>query len=132
MGEEGFERFNELTSFRERKARVTEVSRALKAAAKEEYLKRKQEKKQELEAAKAESVHSVAPQEQGARSEGDTSTEELPVGGRAEKFSMPSSFRNPFGGKGSEAGKQTMNSFLGLMDAMKEKAKGSRAEYADA
>jgi hypothetical protein len=131
MGEEGFERFNEVTNFRERKARVTEVSRALKAAAKEEYLKRKQERKQELEAAKAESVQSVAPQEQGVRSKGDTSTGELPVGGSAEKFSMPSSFRNPFAGKGSETGKQTMNSFLGLMGAMKEKAKGSRAEYAD-
>jgi hypothetical protein len=131
MGEEGFERFNEVTNFRERKAKVTEVSRALKAAAKEEYLKRKQEKKQELEAARAESAQSVAPQEQGARSEGETSTGGLPVGGGAEKFSIPSSFRNPFAAKGLETGKQTMNSFLGLMSAMKEKAKGSRAEYAD-
>jgi hypothetical protein len=128
MGEEGFERFNEVTNFREHKARVTEVSRALKAALKEEYLKRKQEKKQELGATRAESV---VPQEQGARSEGEISTGELPVSESAGKITMPSPFRNPFASKGSEAGKQTINSLLGLMSAMKEKAKGSRTEYVD-
>jgi hypothetical protein len=135
-GEEGFERFSEVTNFRERKAKVTEVSRALKAAAKEEYSKKKQERKQEVEAAKAESLAAkeaqpTPPQEQGTRSDEDTSTGESPASPGPETLSRPGSFRNPFAGKGSETGKQTKNTFLGLMSAMKEKAKGSRAEYGD-
>jgi hypothetical protein len=135
-GEEGFERFNEVTNFRERRAKVTEVSRALKAAAKEEYLKRKQERKQELEAAKAESLAAkepqpTPPQDRGTRSDGDKSTEELAASGGTENLSRPGSFHNPFGIRGSETGKRTRDSFLGLVNAMKEKAKGSRAEYAD-
>lgn len=130
MGEEGFERFNEVTNFRERKAKVTEVSRALKAAAKEEYLKRKHEMKQELERAKAENLAAkkaqpTPPEEQGNRPDGDTYKRDSPAGGDAETAGF---FRKPFAGKGSEAAKQTKNSFLGLMNAMKEKAKDSRAE----
>ena len=135
-GEEGFERFNEATNFRERKAKVTEVSRALKAATKEEYSKRKQERKKEIEAAKAESLAAkeaqlAPPQKKGARSDGETSTGESPAGEEAEKPWRPGTFRNPFAGKGSETGKRTKDSFLGLMSAMKEKAKSSRADYAD-
>jgi hypothetical protein len=130
-GEEGFERLNEATNFRERKAKVTEVSRALKAAAKEEYLK----KKQEYEAAKAESLAAkearATPPQDNSRSDKDTSTAEAPASGSTEKTVWPGSFRNAFGGRGSETGKQTMNSFLGLMNAMKEKAKSSRGESAD-
>jgi hypothetical protein len=131
-GEEGFERLNEATNFRARRAKVTEVSRALKAAAKEEYLK----KKQEYEAAKVESLAAkgaqpTSPQDQGT-SDGDTNTAEPPAGGGNENPARPGSFRNVFGGRGSETAKQTANSLLGLMNAMKEKAKGSRAEYADA
>jgi hypothetical protein len=135
-GEEGFERFNEATNFRERRAKVTEVSRALKAAAKEEYSKRKQERKQEFEAAKAQSLAAkepqpTPPQDQGTRSDGGRSTEELPASESTDSLSRLGSFHNPFGIRSSETGKRTRDSFLSLVSAMKEKAKGSRAEYAD-
>ena len=137
-GEESIEKFSEATNFRERRAKVTEVSRALKAAAKEEYSKKKQERKQEFEAAKSRSVAAKegqlaipqVPPLDSARSEGDTTAEESPVGEGAERPGRPGTFRKPFTGKSSETGKRTKDSFLGLMSAMKDKAKSSRADSA--
>jgi hypothetical protein len=132
-GEEGFERINEAINFRERKAKVTEVSRALKAAAKEEYLR----KKQEYEAARVESLaakegRATSPQGDSRPDTDTDNTAEAPAGGSTDKTARPGgSFRNAFGGRGSETGKQAMTSLLGLMNVVKEKARGSRAEFAD-
>ena len=130
-GEQSFERFNEATNFRERRAKVTEVSRALKAAAKEEYSKKKQERKQEIGAARAESLAAQdthpappqPPQQKSERSDGDMTGGEVP--------SRPGPFNSPFAAKGLETGKRTKDSFLGLMSAMKDKAKSSRSEQGD-
>lgn len=52
--EEAKSQFMDYTQFRERKARVAEVSKALREAAREEYEKRRQERKAWIETAKAE------------------------------------------------------------------------------
>ena len=137
-GEESFEKFSEATNFRERKAKVTEVSRALKAAAKEEYSKKKQERKQQLEAAKSgnfaanegQPAPPQLPPRNSARAEGETNAGDSLVGDGSERPWRPGTFRKPFAGKGSETGKRTKDSFLGLMSAMKEKAKSSRSDSA--
>ena len=46
-GEEKMDRFQDFAKFKERKARVTEVSRALRGATKEEYTKRKEERRRD-------------------------------------------------------------------------------------
>jgi len=53
-GEEAKSQIKDYTQFGVRKARVTEVSRALREAARDEYVKRRQERKAWIEAAKVE------------------------------------------------------------------------------
>src|SRR5262249_6182933 len=54
MGEEAKNQIKDYTQFSNRKARVTEVSRALRQAAREEYERRKQERRELIAAEKAE------------------------------------------------------------------------------
>lgn len=59
-GEEFASQIRDYTQFKERKARVTEVSKALREAARAEYEKRRQERKAWIEAAKAEKAKHAA------------------------------------------------------------------------
>ena len=131
-GEEGLERFNEATNFRERKAKVTEVSRALRAAAKDEYIKKKQQRRQEIEAERAvkseskEPVPATSPKDTGLtdqdmNKEGPSSVPDMP------KPAKSTTFRNAIAGLGLERGRQAKTSFKDLMESMKDKGKGPKS-----
>ena len=133
MGEEGMDKLQYATNFRERKAKVTDVSRALKAAAKEEYLKRKEERKSQSEQWKPEGSKPTPPPPPPRSEKAKVEDEHLalPTSAEADEPPRPSlgpSFlRSPLAGKSFERGKQATSSFLGLVGAMKDKAKSSRA-----
>ena len=132
LGEEGMDKLQYATNFRERKAKVTDVSRALKAAAKEEYVKRKEERKHHSEQLKSEASKQappLPPRSEKARVEDEQLAS--PTSAEADesaRHALPTSFlRSPLAGKSYERGKQATSSFLGLVGAMKDRAKTSRA-----
>jgi [calcium/calmodulin-dependent protein kinase] kinase len=130
MGEEGLDQVRDYTRFRERRAKVTDVSKALRDAARQEYAKRKQERKDQLAAARAEKVKSKdADTEAKANyTEGGndmetaqpTSPEPSPAPG---KFRTTSSL---WGSKAVDKGKQATGSFKGLVNSLASKAKGEK------
>ena len=93
-GEEGIDRIKEMKSLKEGKARVTGVSRALRAAAREEYERRKQERRarETVETAKAE----TRPQ--------------------PSLLATMSSSMTPLAERAWEKGKQARTSFRGLYE----------------
>lgn len=123
-GEEAKSQLKEYTQFSARKARVTEVSRALRQAAREEYERRKQERKELIAKEKAER----AKNKEGAQ-ESSKSTTASPTGtaeGDVEQASAspwsPSKQTSAlWKGKAVDAGRSAKTSIRGLMDMVKTK-----------
>lgn len=125
MGEEAKNQFKDYTQFSTRKARVTEVSRALRQAAREEYEKRKQERRELIAAEKARRADSqdptkAAPSPRPSLSEVESSSS-LPL--------SPSG-RNPsaWKGKAVDKGRQAKTSIRGLVDTLKSRTRSKDEE----
>jgi calcium/calmodulin-dependent protein kinase kinase 2 len=136
-GEEGLDRFGAATGFKDRKARVTEVSRALRTAAREEYEKRRQERRNKDRAAatKAEETQPTPEANKSTKRDDDSKppNEEagaLPEMGEA-KTRTPSMFaQGAFAGRAMEKGRQAKTSFKSLMGRMKD-SKGNASKEED-
>ena len=133
-GEVGMLRLAEITQLRERAAKVTEVSRALREAAKEEYSRRKQERKEVYEAAKlkrsetkaAETAgNDASPETAGSKPTTAALTPVTPESSNLQKASSPTS---QWTGKAAEKGKQASKSIMGFMDMVKTKSRTSRSK----
>ncbi|KIW22881.1 uncharacterized protein PV07_11131 [Cladophialophora immunda] len=122
-GEEAKNQIKDYTQFSARKARVTEVSRALRQAAREEYEKRRQEHREWIAAEKAERARVK-------EAEGSKASTPPPagVGGEVEE-NTPTSPQSPgkhssvWKGKAVDAGRQARTSLMGFMDMVKSKSR---------
>ncbi|KIW20088.1 hypothetical protein PV08_00663 [Exophiala spinifera] len=128
VGEEAKNQLKDYTQFSTRKARVTEVSRALRQAAREEYERRKQERRDLIAAEKAR-------RQEEAQAKSNTSTPGSPptAGGNVEP-SGPSSPWSPgrqpsqWRGMAVDAGRQAKTSIRGFVDMVKSKRSRSGHE----
>lgn len=115
------------TQFSERRARVTEVSRALRHAARDEYERRKKEKRDAIAQAKAEKAK---PKEEsgGENRKPDTqplSQEEVesqppPLSGHRDSWKMSGS---AFKGMAADTGRQAKTSFKGFVEKIRTKSR---------
>jgi len=129
MGEDAKNQFKDYTQFSTRKARVTEVSRALRQAAREEYEKRKQERRELIAAEKARRLErsesqdpaKASPSPRPSWSEVDSSSSSLPLspGGRS-----PSAWK----GRAVDKGRQAKTSIRGLVDTLKSRTRSKDEE----
>ncbi|KIV85654.1 hypothetical protein PV11_01323 [Exophiala sideris] len=135
IGGEAKNQLKEYTQFSTRKARVTEVSRALRQAAREEYERRKQERKDLIAKEKTEK----AKNKEGAK-EGSKPTTPSPAAtadGDVEQSSgdsplSPSKQTSAlWKGKAVDAGRQAKTSFQGLMDMVKPRNKSQTGQDED-
>jgi calcium/calmodulin-dependent protein kinase kinase 2 len=143
-GEEGLERFESATGWKDKRARVGDVSRALRAAAREEYEKRRQERRQKAsmaatpaDANKLSPVSTTAPEKQASPSpppqppkQLDGSGAESPVGGTARSRTSSMFAQAPFANRAIEKGKQAKTSFKSLMGMMKDKGNAPKDDNA--
>lgn len=126
MGEEAKKQINAYTQFSTRKARVTEVSRALRQAARQEYERRKQERREQIAAEKtqrskdkAEGHEAFKPPVPDAAAPTGGEVEERMTGSPQAAGRQPSLWR----GKAVDKGRQARTSVLGLMDMVKNKSR---------
>lgn len=122
-GEEARSQIRDYTQFRERKAKVTEVSRALREAARAEYEKRRQERKAWIETAKAEKAKAVA-----ARSDMSTPVESdqpQTVSSPEPMSPRPLEQTNSWRAKAVDRGRHAKTAFSGLVSQVK---KGRRSK----
>ncbi|KIX99039.1 uncharacterized protein Z520_05500 [Fonsecaea multimorphosa CBS 102226] len=122
-GEEAKNQIKDYTQFSARKARVTEVSRALRQAAREEYEKRRQEHREWIAADKAERARAK-------EAEASKASTPPPAGAGAEGAeNSPTSPQSPgkqssvWKGKAVDAGRQARTSLMGFMDLVKSKSR---------
>jgi len=122
-GEEAKNQIKDYTRFSTRKARVTEVSRALRQAAKEEYERRKQEHREWIAADKAEKAKG---KEEDASKPAASAPSSPPAEGEVE----PSSSASPqspgksiWKGKATAAGQTARTSMMGFVDLVKTKTR---------
>ncbi len=120
-GGEGLDRFGAATGWKDKKAKVTDVSRALRDAAREEYEKRRQERRQKGRAAAAEALKTSsgpnANTDQSSQAkEHEASSTEPPESGAARPRTS-----SIFAGKAMEKGKQAKTSLRSLMGMMKDR-----------
>jgi hypothetical protein len=132
-GEEGLDRFHTATGWKDKKARVTDVSRALRAAAREEYEKRRQERRQKYRQQAAPSETASPSEEQVATTEDHSPPKEVerpgiqPAESGAERSWSTTMFTQPaFAGRAVEKGRQAKTSFKSLMGMMKERGSASK------
>lgn len=126
MGEEGLDQVRDFTRFRERRAKVTDVSKALRDAARQEYEKRRRERKDQMAASKAEKVRSreassvslTANDSGGDTEKAKTDLSEPSPG--LSKFRTTSSL---WSSKAVDKGKQASGSFKGLVSSLTSKSK---------
>ena len=127
QGEEAARNIDYYTQFTTRKARVTEVSRALRSAAREEYDRRKKEKRALIAQTRAEKEKAQSEGgEETVKSGTPPASEEVvdsPVPlsyGHRESFRASSTL---FKGKAADKGRQAKTSFRGFVDAVKSRTK---------
>ncbi|EXJ87046.1 CAMKK/CAMKK-META protein kinase [Capronia epimyces CBS 606.96] len=127
MGEEAKNHFKDYTQFSARKARVTEVSRALRQAAREEYERRKQERREQIAAEKAKHM---AEGHEASKPAADDSAPTGQEGAEPPAGSPPSASRQSslWKGKAVDKGRQARTSILGLMDMVKNKSRARTKE----
>ena len=124
-GEEAKNQIKDYTQFSARKARVTEVSRALRQAAKEEYERRKQEHREWIAADKAERARVKEQEESKPATAGPLP--QARAGSEVEDDaagSPQSAGRRPgvWKGKAVDAGRQARTSLMGFVDMVKNKS----------
>lgn len=125
MGEEAKNQLKDYTQFSTRKARVTEVSRALRQAAREEYEKRKQERREWIAAEKVRRAEGqdpakAAPSPRPSLSEVDSGSS-LPLSPGARSPSV-------WKGKAVDKGRQAKTSIRGLVDTLKSRTRSKDEE----
>ncbi|KAK5055917.1 hypothetical protein LTR84_012467 [Exophiala bonariae] len=125
MGEEAKNQFKDYTQFSTRKARVTEVSRALRQAAREEYEKRKQERREwiateKIRRAEGQDPAKAAPSPRPSLSEVDSGNS-LPLSPGARSPSV-------WKGKAVDKGRQAKTSIRGLVDTLKSRTRSKDEE----
>ncbi|EXJ88242.1 CAMKK/CAMKK-META protein kinase [Capronia coronata CBS 617.96] len=122
MGEEAKNQIKDYTQFSTRKARVTEVSRALRHAAREEYERRKLERRRQIAAEKAErTTHRTEQPETAPKLTAPTGKEvEEALTSSPESGSRQSYL---WKGKAVDKGRQARTSMRGLMDMVKNKSR---------
>lgn len=132
-GEEGLDRFGTATGWKDKKARVTDVSRALRAAAREEYEKRRQERLQRDRAPPGPAESANVPPKANTSAEDRPDSSLRQSGGPQSPASSATQSRNSsmFGqailaGRAMEKGRQAKTSFKSFMGFMKEKSNASK------
>jgi hypothetical protein len=132
-GEEGLDRFGTATGFKDKAARVTDVSRALRAAAREEYEKRREERRQKQRetSSQAEATKHSTDSDTTTEKQADTrkceSSNAQPSESSATQSWAPSMFsQTAFAGKAMGKGRQAKDSFRSLMTMMKDRGSGSK------
>lgn len=122
-GDEAKNQIRDYTQFRERKARVADVSRALREAAKAEYEKRRQERKAWIETAKAtraEKVTSAANQSNsGLPVDSDSTT---PLASPETWSPKPLETSTSWRAKAVDRGRHARTAFSGLVNTVKKSA----------
>lgn len=115
-GEEAKTQIKDYTQFTARKARVADVSRALREAARTEYEKRRQERKEWIETAKAERARRT-----GESSGYQVDTERPPLT-PASGFSSPRPLEstNSWRAKAVDRGRSAKTAFSGLVSQVKK------------
>jgi calcium/calmodulin-dependent protein kinase kinase 2 len=131
MGEEGLDQVRDFTRFRERRAKVTDVSKALRDAARQEYEKRRRERKDQLAASKAERVKSREAASISTTADNAEGVVEIAAETAKPVESEPSPGLSRFrttgslwGSKAVDKGKQASGSFKGLVSSLTSKSKG--------
>jgi len=123
VGEEARNQIRDYTQFQQRKAKVTEVSRALRQAAKDEYDRKKQERKTTLPSAKAEKTK---VQEETAPELGRPPAS-LPAEVTATETTEPPgpsrSQSSVWKSKANDKGRQARTSLMGFVGMVKSKGK---------
>jgi hypothetical protein len=120
IGEEKANQIRDYTQFSVRKARVTEVSRALRQAAKEEYEKRRQEHRDWIaadKAGKAKAREQAVPKASTPGLEDDVDENDTDPSGTQSPGRRSDMWR----GKAVDAGRQARTSFMGFVDMVKSK-----------
>lgn len=119
-GEEAKVQIKDYTQFTARKARVTEVSRALREAARTEYEKRRQERKAWIETAKVERAKAggqpVTPQVETQRPHLSSATSEPSI-------PRPLDPTNSWRAKAVDRGRSAKTAFSGLVSQVKKSRK---------
>lgn len=125
MGEEAKNQFKDYTQFSTRKARVTEVSRALRHAAREEYEKRKQERREHIASEKARRTEGQDPGK--ATPSPRPSLSEVEPG---NSLPLSPGARSPsvWKGKAVDKGRQAKTSIRGLVDTLKSRSRSKDEE----
>jgi hypothetical protein len=132
VGEEGLNQFRDFTQFRERKAKVTEVSRALREAAKEEYARKKQEQKEKIEAAKRERAKTKEAEASKIDGRSQSPDREMKPTKSADTGEMEplqkstSALSAEWKEKALDKSRRAKTSLMGLMDMMKSKGKSDK------
>lgn len=126
--EEAASNIDYYTQFSARRARVTEVSRALRQAAREEYEKRRQEKRNAIAQARAERVKD----REGTEGESATSDSQAPPAEEPEVVASPTATSpqpmsqqsgSVWKGKAVDKGRQARTSIMGFVDLVKNKSR---------
>lgn len=117
-GEDARSQIRDYAQFRERKAKVAEVSRALREAARTEYEKRRQERKAWIEAGKAEKAKSVA--NRGAANT-PVESEQAAAAQSPEAISpKPLEPTNSWRAKAVDRGRHAKSAFSGFVNTVKK------------
>lgn len=122
-GEEFGSQIRDYTQFRERKAKVTEVSRALREAAKAEYEKRRQERKVWIETAKAEKAKAAAA---GGTASPPVESGRTPAMSPASPETIspkPLESANSWRARAVDRGRHAKSAFSGLVNQVKKSRK---------
>jgi calcium/calmodulin-dependent protein kinase kinase 2 len=125
-GEEARNQLKDYTQFSARKARVTEVSRALRQAAKEEYERRRQEHREWIAAEKAERAKAKEQDSSNPATPGSPPTPGLGHDveeSATDRPQSPGRHSTVWKGKAVDAGRQAKTSLMGLMDMVKNKSR---------
>lgn len=133
-GEEAKNQFKDYTQFSARKARVTEVSRALREAAKEEYEKHKQERKTMYDSLRAEKMKGIADHVGMSRIETKvaSASDSVPT-----LFASPTndesarSAKTVWKDKAVDRGRQARTQLMGLVDLVKDKSRSKPQDDAN-
>ncbi|KAI1617840.1 calcium/calmodulin-dependent protein kinase [Exophiala viscosa] len=127
IGGEAKNQLKDYTQFSTRKARVSEVSRALRQAAREEYERRKQERKELIAKEKAEKAKNKGGAEEGSKpttpSPAATAGGDVEQSGGESPLSPNKETSALWKGMAVDAGRQAKTSFRGLMGMVKTKNK---------
>ena len=125
-GEEAKNQIKDYTQFSARRARVTEVSRALRQAAREEYERRRQEHRECIANDKAE--RAKAKEQEASKSTTPGSPPPLGAEGGVEEPATGSpqwagGQQTVWKGKAVDAGRQARTSLMGFVDLVKSKSR---------